>query len=376
MKIKLVTIFLILNSFLTFSQQLIKGKVLDYDSKNPLEKVSIFVNNSSYNTITDENGYFTIQIPAANYSMIISYIGYESIELSSINLIANKTNVIELEKKIETLKTVSIISNKRRKDIIAYFLDNFIGTSRNAKNTTLLNPDVLDVEVFEDNSFQITATSPLEIENKNLNYKITFLLKDFTHSNENINSYQGFTTFNELSSTDKLNNKKINNNRHETYLGSPMHFIRSIYQNTLNENGFEIGLFAKKENPKLNEKPQNKVEVMGVNISYNEPQFVYVTIKQNTKKEDIIISGLDKQVLKFDNYLKISFDGKTEIAYRKKVNDYNTNKQYSQIKLNTDGIEIFADGSYSNTNGIIFYGYMGWKNIADLLPFDYLPNEE
>ena len=46
---------------INFYSQSIKGYVLDKLTKEPLESVSVYFNNTTLGVITNENGYFTIE---------------------------------------------------------------------------------------------------------------------------------------------------------------------------------------------------------------------------------------------------------------------------------------------------------------------------
>ena len=83
------------------SQSIIRGKVVDSASRQPLENVSV-INKTSPDakTITDENGNFSISVQSAPATLILSYIGYKSaaVKLDSVyNLIAMRSAPVNLE---------------------------------------------------------------------------------------------------------------------------------------------------------------------------------------------------------------------------------------------------------------------------------------
>ena len=80
-----------LSSF-SYSQQKISGKVNDENSA-PLAGVTIAIKGSSTGTSTDENGNFTITIPATSSVLVVSYQGYLSREITPGN---NTTLSIQL----------------------------------------------------------------------------------------------------------------------------------------------------------------------------------------------------------------------------------------------------------------------------------------
>ena len=73
--------------FLTYSQNTLSGKIIDAESSEPLEQVSVYIPQLENGTVTDQNGNYTLKnLPEGNYKLVISYIGFEtystSIEIS------------------------------------------------------------------------------------------------------------------------------------------------------------------------------------------------------------------------------------------------------------------------------------------------------
>src|ERR1700730_4703066 len=63
----------------TFSQSAIRGKVISEETKKPLPSVSVYLNNTSIGTITNEQGIFIInKIPPGKFRLVASCVGYET----------------------------------------------------------------------------------------------------------------------------------------------------------------------------------------------------------------------------------------------------------------------------------------------------------
>ena len=78
----LLTLFLSLTSAVLFGQQSISGKIIDEESGEALIGATVIVKGTSNGAITDLDGSFTVSVPSSDATLVISYIGYESIELS------------------------------------------------------------------------------------------------------------------------------------------------------------------------------------------------------------------------------------------------------------------------------------------------------
>jgi hypothetical protein len=64
--------------------QLIRGQVLDQETRKPVDYASIFFNGTFLGTTTNENGEFELDVTAyANRALQISAVGYRSTALKS-----------------------------------------------------------------------------------------------------------------------------------------------------------------------------------------------------------------------------------------------------------------------------------------------------
>ena len=83
MKIKFL-FFAVLFSVISWAQNAtVKGQILDKEMKNePLPFATVVIKESKQNTATDENGNYSFTMPAGNYTLVITYLGYETKEIS------------------------------------------------------------------------------------------------------------------------------------------------------------------------------------------------------------------------------------------------------------------------------------------------------
>ena len=88
----------------------ISGFITDSISGEPLIGATIFSLKEKVGARTDENGYFSLTIPAGQYDFIISYIGFERVTLSR-NMIADNKVSIALDRNSK-LKRVIITEKK------------------------------------------------------------------------------------------------------------------------------------------------------------------------------------------------------------------------------------------------------------------------
>ena len=80
MKTKSIIIILVtlLAAKFAFTQNEIKGKIIDSQTKEPLSNVNVTVKGTNSRTISDINGFFSLQTSKSTDSVTVSYIGYET----------------------------------------------------------------------------------------------------------------------------------------------------------------------------------------------------------------------------------------------------------------------------------------------------------
>ncbi|GAB2794049.1 carboxypeptidase-like regulatory domain-containing protein [Rhabdobacter roseus] len=102
--------------------QTVRGKIVDHDSKAPVEFATIVVVGTEplLGTISDNNGYFSIKkVPVGRATIKVSRIGYEEKIIPNLVIISGKETVLDLELKesFETLKEVTISSRQHKSEL-------------------------------------------------------------------------------------------------------------------------------------------------------------------------------------------------------------------------------------------------------------------
>ena len=100
----------------------ISGKVIETNTKQPLEYATIVLTNLKTKNIsggiTDTKGNFNIAVPKGNYAVKAEFIGFKTKNLGTQNLTANKNiGTISLTEDAETLEEVEIIAEKSTVEI-------------------------------------------------------------------------------------------------------------------------------------------------------------------------------------------------------------------------------------------------------------------
>jgi hypothetical protein len=209
-----------------------------------------------------------------------------------------------------------------------FFFKNFVGSTPNAAQCVIENPEVLKFYFYKrTNRLKVLATEPVRIRNNALGYSLRYLLDSFVYYyNTDLNLYRGYCLFTELEGTDSMKNV-WSSARRKTYEGSKLHFMRSYYVS----NPYDTTYYGALDS------------TMQIEIWY--PRKLSITY---TKK-------------------------KPEPEYLKKMNlPRGVPYQISYIDLR-DAIAIMENGYYYDQKDWVNQGYWSWKNLADLLPYDYAP---
>jgi outer membrane receptor protein involved in Fe transport len=115
MKLKNITKFAVVTiamalAYTATAQTAVKGQVADAETGEPLIGVSITVTGSTQSTITDENGNFTVNVPA-NATLSFSYIGYRDIKQRITQSGAVNLGIVRMEVNAFALDDVTITSS-------------------------------------------------------------------------------------------------------------------------------------------------------------------------------------------------------------------------------------------------------------------------
>lgn len=339
---------------------LITGKVIDAVSKTPMQGASVFAQNTTMGTATDVSGSFILRLANGGYDLVITFTGYETITRRITTADAGEKNlVIELKQKEKAMEDVVVKASNEVKDgwdkYGTFFIENFIGKTANSKLCTITNKDVLKFYFYKrKNRLKVLATAPIEIENLALGYKIKYTLDSFTHEyGTEAGVYTGYPLFEEMIATDTLQKNSWQVNRMKAYNGSILHFMRSVYNKSLKEEGFEIQ-FVAKENEKETAIPLK--DFYGALNYTKDDSTLLVSIYPNQLNTAIIYNNEEP-----------------DAAYQL-LNDEAPKKfQLSVVAIvPNESIGIEQNGYYFDQNDITLTGYWIWDKVGDLLPYDYI----
>jgi len=393
-------LFLFFLAPFVFSQGSLKGKIVD-NKGIPLENAVVYINNTTFGVFTDKNGDYELKVPEGKHTLIVSFLGFQTQEIPLDTANKIKTLYIVLHPKSNVLDEVVIkktVYDKEWNQNLRVFTKNFLGNTALAKTCKLKNPKVL-IFKFNPKLGVLTATSrkPLEIENKGLGYLIMYDLIDFTLTRKKI-SYVGYTQYKNLKGG-KRKQRKWRKNRLKTFLGSQMHFFRSLRNQKLKEAGFIVHQFKRIKNKNRPSNTQiknawasirknrkivfssNKIKppVTALDSAYaiinksKLPKYIDMLYKRNVPYKDLIVEKNQHTFMQFNDYLLIIYTKSApEENYKRNKKDQ-SHSQTSSIKLISKNVILTPLGDVIDPLDYFVEGYWAYKQFADLLPLNYQP---
>ena len=331
----LLLFFLLLFYSVSIAQISISGYVYDNTTKEPLEGVSVFFDGTSIGTISNENGFFELTTnKTISTSLVISYIGYKTEIFNStsgsLGKILLKENTVQLNEIVLTPDTWS------REKKLNIFRGEFLGKTTAALNSKIENEDAIRLYYNkEKNTLYAYAEVPIKVVNTYLGYKIAYNLHDFEVNFGDISKKFDSSTWAYMAGTlffSELNPKRLKKkylkNREKTYLGSTLHFMRSLSQKKLDEEKFQIF--------------KEKFQIPPYTEFIIQKHDGFTEIKQTTES------------------LTILYDG----------------KEQSTIQVYGDSFAIDDFGNHSPAQNVFFGGVLGQQRVGNILPLDYtIPKE-
>ena len=341
----------------------ITGMVTD-SAGTPIEEANVFIASSMVGTTTDANGRYTLRgIPLGTLRLVVSRIGYES---SHVDLFLRNAEVytqdFQIAEKVYELGEVTVSSNNRRwQRQLERFTTIFIGESPNAEKTVITNPHVLDFSAGG-GDFRAQASEPLIIENRGLGYKLTYFLNEFI-AEPNSWRWDGEPLFEPLEPSSPEEAAHWSARRDSAFYGSFRHFLLSIINDQVEEQGFKIY-----SRPGSN---QGVVDPRGGAAGGQNNRFP-------VKVSDIIHPGQsdDERVLNFEGFIDVVYTHEEESeAYLKLQRRRGRARfQTSTIRLDRGPTVVDLKGDTLDPYGVTFYGgYFAYERTGDQMPREFRP---
>ena len=334
-------------------QNIITGTVLDSLTQEPLQLATVYINGTTKGTVTDALGQFELRDVSFPATVVFSYVGYKP---QAYDIARNPGHLsVNLKPNIELPEVVITDKKVKRKDL-TYFKSMFLGDDRWGRHSNIRNENAIMIENNNYNGvsvFKAWASEPLIIDLPLLGYVLYVDLVHFTVEHIGGNTlcdmlgYFYYKPYSIETNSKLLSYKK---NRRQAYYNSSQHFLRSVYENRLEENGYILAMADKRIRLDM--------------IKYNP---IDIERYSGVIEDGIMqIFGLKDKRLKIMYYHK--YDGTPLNLKENKTTLYPFSE--SGIAFMKDTCVFFKDGIVIDNN-IRFMGEISEKRVGALLPDDY-----
>ncbi len=350
----------------------LEGTVREAGTGTPLDGVHIFVSRSGIGAISDSTGRYVFTLPLGAHRLVVSRVGHKT-QTHDVMIRAPRSYLLnyDLAEDVMVLGEISV-TDERDPDWdehLESFTEFFLGATRNAESVRMLNPEVLDFDIHEGALFA-TSSEPLVIENKALGYRLEHHLHQFIVDGDE--TWQdGESYFTELLPANAEEAERWKENREKAWLGSGQHFFQSVMEDRTRQEGF---LVYQVDNPgevgRQSEFERNSA------APFRKPQFAVNPVIYLGDGESV-----QDRSFAFPGYLQVVYTREREDrAYarwqRLEHSGDPRDMQYSWVRLRGGPSTLDLQGNVLDPYSIMYYGYMSFERIADLLPKEYRPENE
>jgi CarboxypepD_reg-like domain len=396
------------------SQANIRGRVISDDTKKPLPSASVYLNNTSIGTITNEQGVFIIgKIPSGKFKLIASSVGYETYAMLIDPRELSKELIISLKPKSEELQGFAVLPAEPDgwKKWGKTFTDIFIGTTPNSNDCKLMNPEVIKFRMNADNTLTAFAKEPLQVMNYSLGYEIRYKLEEFEYNlNSKLVNYSGYAFFTDMAIAHPNRARRYAEERLEIFTGSFLHFMRAFYLNKLEVEGFEMRNLGNISNPEK-DRAKKLFSLQKDSLILNTTSSAF-TITNNASGQPYISSNnvitvdstdyFKKKLLEPDSVIShqlisadsigfavdsfiagLYFKDSLEVSYKlkdipnrykalSKENKHQTFPISQFVFVYRRPVYVLSNGYYYKPYDLKITGYWAWEEcMSTRLPYDY-----
>lgn len=337
----------------------ITGIVLDAETGQPMQGASVFAENTTKGTLSDESGTFKLWLPNGGHNLTVTYTGYVTNTQQTTNNDEDKHYRFVMKRVVADLTDVVVVSSNEVKDgwekYGQFFSEYFLGRSPIAKECKVLNPEVLKFYFSKrKNRLKVVSEQPILISNPVLGYNIYYSLDSFTYEYaSNTAYYTGNQFFQDLYEDKAVIPVAVEESRENAYRGSVLHFMRSLYHQKLKEEGFEIQFLVQ------NNETEEALKLKDF----------YTALRYSKDAQNNIVKILPRQTEVAVLYL----EDEPDEEYITWSNDTTGRDfQFSVLSFLKDTeLTIEQNGYFYDQSTLSFKEYWTYENVGDMVPYDY-----
>lgn len=329
----------------------IYGTVVDMDTHEPLPSATVYINGTTKGTITDLDGTFELKDVSLPADVVVSFVGYQ---IQSVYLDRSPDNLLVELKTNDKLPEVVIEDKNERENIMRYFRRLLLGDDYWAANATIKNEDVLMFKT-EGSILHAWANEPLIIDLPLLGYELHLNMVRFEAERKDYKNkcnMIGYFFYMPNMPDKRIKESKIIKNRQAAYYNSSQHFLKSLFDNKLEENGYRANILETADDENQS----------GAVIDFSQ----HIIRTDDNQMQIVGLKGKS---------LLIKYYSKNELPMNLRTSDEKPhNVSESSVTFLQDTCAVFQGGRVVD-NSLIFSSDIAKKRVAACLPADYNPAE-
>ena len=332
----------------------VRSTVVDAVTGQPVPFATAYFDGTTLGTVTDEAGEFTLPAPpASGATLAVTHIGYRSYRLRLTGKTAPRR--IRLEPVPTVTVTVEVEDRNNRENNLREFRERYLGKDEWGRRARIKNEAALQFERNYDNDtlpdarptdLRARSLAPLEIDLPDLGYRVLVdlihFVADYRTGGVRFLASYFYQPYEGKGSTQARHAR----NRRTAYYNSPQHFLRALYRDSLEAEGFAVYT-------------DNGRAIVPIELS----RYVRPGSEQGHK----IIRGLrDREII-------ILYYGDREGHPLPPGKRFLRSPESSRMQVPITGTTFRTDGTMPN-NPLVFAGALGRVTLSSMLPSDYVPD--
>lgn len=386
----------------SWGQARLSGVVLDSLTRQPLPFSTVFLANTTLGVTTDEAGRFVFErVPPGSYEAVASFLGYHLRRLPVVVATTAQQLTFRLPPTATALDEVVVRATPNNPDDYRKFVESFLGTTSFSRQCRIRDPEAVRVRYDPHaNELHATCQDYVTVENQALGYRIRYYGLDFRlNFGQQWVAFYGWPIMEDLPTQLERRRRRWQENRRQAYVGSLTHFLRSVYDNRVVEEGFVVQRLRRVANParaqadslltlmrqqtttrRLLNPVRFDDSLLALTKVPRQLEYLY-TRPLSTKAYRQQLPDSGRVALQFPDLLQVTYGReKPDPAYALHVARTTPlgrpapaapATQVSVLHLLLPQVLLQANGQATNPLGVLTEGYWGFEKIGEFLPVNY-----
>ncbi|MBX0290607.1 carboxypeptidase-like regulatory domain-containing protein [Hymenobacter sp. HSC-4F20] len=387
-----------------WAQARLSGVVLDSLTQQPLPFGTVFLANTTLGNSTDKDGQFVFeQVPPGTYEVVASYLGYKLRRQAVVISTTPQQLTFRLPPAANALGEVVVRATRNNPDDYRKFAETFLGSTSFSRQCRILDPEAVRVHYnAKDNELRATCAEFVTVENRALGYRIKYYGLDFRlNFREQWMAFYGWPIMEPLRTHSARQQRRWEANRRAAYLGSLTHFLRSVYQNRVAEEGFQVLRLRRITNPAraqadsllavMRQQSSRRRALNPARFDDSLSMLVQVPAQLQYLYTKPLPTGAFRQTLPDSGHVALQFPDLLQVTYDREKPDpaYAQHlartapvgrpapslpaTQVSVVHLLAPRVVLQANGQPTNPLEVLTEEYWGFEKIGEFLPLNYEP---